>query len=328
VTQDYYAALGLSPSSEDVVIRAAYVALMRRYHPDGNPTAAAAARTRAINAAYAVLSDPDKRAEYDSMRSAEVWGKAPAQWSRPLPSGIFAAAAIALLMLTLLLFIRSPPPLPMAPDRQAQTRSRETAAALKPDPVRAAEKPAVRRHATEEEAANPPLPVAKPAPSPSPPPHAALPPVPAQKLPKPTPRLAARLRPAPAPSPPPKARPAALAKALQPKAPQPAASQPAPAKAAAAPRKPSFSCRVARTRGEIAVCKSGNLSNLDRQQALLYSQSWGRADAAKRAQLLSTREHFMARRDSCRTVECTSAAYLARVREVSEIMIGQAKPPN
>ncbi len=75
------------------------------------------------------------------------------------------------------------------------------------------------------------------------------------------------------------------------------------------------------------MCNSANLANLDRQQALLYSQSLGRADAAKRAQLLGTRERFVARREACKTDVCTSAAYLARMREVSEIMTGASLPP-
>ena len=39
VKKDHYSVLGVTPASEDVVIRAAYHALMRRYHPDADPTA-------------------------------------------------------------------------------------------------------------------------------------------------------------------------------------------------------------------------------------------------------------------------------------------------
>ena len=71
-----------------------------------------------------------------------------------------------------------------------------------------------------------------------------------------------------------------------------------------------------------------NLVILYCQQALLDSQSLGLAAyAAKRARLVSTGERFLARRDGCRSVECTSAAYLARMREVSEIMSGQGGTP-
>ena len=71
MARDYYSILGVTPTSEDVVIRAAYRALMRRYHPDADPSGEAAERAQAINAAYAVLSDPQKRARYDGSLAAQ-----------------------------------------------------------------------------------------------------------------------------------------------------------------------------------------------------------------------------------------------------------------
>lgn len=70
---DPYAVLGVLPHAEDVVIRAAYRALANRYHPDrfqGDPKEAHA-RMTAINAAYAVLSDPEQRAAYDKANAAQ-----------------------------------------------------------------------------------------------------------------------------------------------------------------------------------------------------------------------------------------------------------------
>ena len=67
---DYYRTLGVLDDAEDVVIRAAYRALAQRYHPDkwqGDP-AEATRRMVEINAAYAVLSDTEKRAAYDATR--------------------------------------------------------------------------------------------------------------------------------------------------------------------------------------------------------------------------------------------------------------------
>jgi len=65
VKKDHYSVLGVTPASEDVVIRAAYRALMRRYHPDADASAEAAERAREINEAYRVLSEPEIRARYD-----------------------------------------------------------------------------------------------------------------------------------------------------------------------------------------------------------------------------------------------------------------------
>lgn len=67
MNKNYYAILGVLPSAEDFVIRAAYRALAQRYHPDKSPAyrAAAEARMREINEAWAVLSNEHSRARYD-----------------------------------------------------------------------------------------------------------------------------------------------------------------------------------------------------------------------------------------------------------------------
>jgi len=67
---DYYAILGILPSAEDVVIKAAYRALAQRYHPDkfkGSPSLATA-KMAELNEAYGVLSDAAKRKAYDTER--------------------------------------------------------------------------------------------------------------------------------------------------------------------------------------------------------------------------------------------------------------------
>lgn len=66
---DYYAVLGVAPTSDDVVIRAAYRALMLKYHPDTNTDARSTLKAAQINDAFLVLSDARKRAEYDSHRN-------------------------------------------------------------------------------------------------------------------------------------------------------------------------------------------------------------------------------------------------------------------
>lgn len=67
---DYYEVMGVSPTSDDVVIRAAFKALMLKYHPDTNKGDDATKRAAAINAAWAVLGNPEQRARYDSQRAA------------------------------------------------------------------------------------------------------------------------------------------------------------------------------------------------------------------------------------------------------------------
>ena len=69
---DYYAVLGLSPQADDVVIHAAWKALLRKHHPDTNASDHAAARAREINEAFAFLGKPDSRADYDRTRERPV----------------------------------------------------------------------------------------------------------------------------------------------------------------------------------------------------------------------------------------------------------------
>ncbi|HEX4739624.1 MAG TPA: J domain-containing protein [Allosphingosinicella sp.] len=64
--RNHYAILNVAPDAEPVVIEAAYRALMKKYHPDqGAPVAASGPSATEINAAFAVLRDPERRAEYD-----------------------------------------------------------------------------------------------------------------------------------------------------------------------------------------------------------------------------------------------------------------------
>jgi hypothetical protein len=65
---NHYHTLGISPSVDEKDIKRAYRALAKRYHPDRVPLERREwARTRMadINAAYKVLSDPLRRAQYD-----------------------------------------------------------------------------------------------------------------------------------------------------------------------------------------------------------------------------------------------------------------------
>ncbi len=68
---DHYKVLGVSPEADAAVIRAAYLALVRKHHPDGaSPIdrAAAEQRTKEINAAFAVIGDEARRSKYDEAR--------------------------------------------------------------------------------------------------------------------------------------------------------------------------------------------------------------------------------------------------------------------
>jgi hypothetical protein len=67
---DPYAILEIAPTATAAEIRAAYLALVSRYHPDrheGNPLAdLASAKLAEVNRAYEILSDPVRRAAWDA----------------------------------------------------------------------------------------------------------------------------------------------------------------------------------------------------------------------------------------------------------------------
>lgn len=70
--KDYYKALNLTPSATDEAIKRNYRSLAKMYHPDVNPgNESAAKRFADITEAYDVLTDPQKRAEYDGKLRAE-----------------------------------------------------------------------------------------------------------------------------------------------------------------------------------------------------------------------------------------------------------------
>jgi len=79
--KDYYQILGIKRDAPEKEIKQAYRRLARKHHPDLNPgDKSAEARFKEINAAYEVLSDPEKRKKYDQFgdqwQYAEQFAKA------------------------------------------------------------------------------------------------------------------------------------------------------------------------------------------------------------------------------------------------------------
>jgi len=83
---DYYAMLGVAPDADEAVIRAAWKALLRKYHPDtAQDVPDAAERTRAFNAAWAVLGNSNRRIAYDLERAAPPDDETRPGWASPYP---------------------------------------------------------------------------------------------------------------------------------------------------------------------------------------------------------------------------------------------------
>ncbi len=65
-SKNYYDVLGVEKGASDAELKKAYRDLVKKYHPDANPDNPTAEATfKEINEAYQVLSDPNKKAQYD-----------------------------------------------------------------------------------------------------------------------------------------------------------------------------------------------------------------------------------------------------------------------
>jgi hypothetical protein len=399
VKKDHYSVLGVTPASEDVVIRAAYRALMRRYHPDADASEEAAERAREINEAYRVLSEPESRARYDEglkqqspLRFDPEYRPGPPEpkRSRIAPVAAIAVAAVAAGMVA---FAVSPSLREFATlslSSEVEQDAPEAGAAVAPAKI-SAKAPAdhcadpsanelikaelFRRAAEVRPAERAGLERAAP--------HTHLRIVSASSegsgaavggcsawLAIDFPRglvvdgsrsnlnteigfaLAASgqglrlenlsgaeglvrsiatLGPPPRePEPMPSVETREIAAGARPSSPDRQIARAAATNTEnATPKSPSeevrSECAGAASRSERIVCANRNLSSLDRQLALLYRQSWNEADEKKRAALIGTRQRFNDRRDACGSSNCLTAAYVTRLREISDIMAGKGQ---
>ena len=290
MTSDCYAILGVSPTAENVVIGAAYRALMRHYHPDTNPDPEAQARAREITAAYAVLRDPARRAEYDARRAEadDFWPvDEPLRRPPPMRAAGIASAALAVALVGAVWMSpaadrHNPAVAPLAV--QAPRKTEPTPAG----PPKALE-PEEQRLARLIPPVSPPPPAAEADLAPVPP--FITSPVPDEK--------------ALAIAPKPKIAPGVHPKALPKPAPQ-----------------------VVKAIAPAAAPKSERVATLDRMSAGFFSQSMTHADVAKKTLLVAARDRSEAERKACRSDSCVADAYVRQIRATSAIMEGKAGPRN
>ena len=82
---DYYGILGVPRYTSHLGIRRAYLRLAREHHPDLNPDEPAAiSQMSVINAAYATLSNPSRRADYDTRRNTAYLRVSPDSLTEPM----------------------------------------------------------------------------------------------------------------------------------------------------------------------------------------------------------------------------------------------------
>jgi hypothetical protein len=101
---------------------------------------------------------------------------------------------------------------------------------------------------------------------------------------------------------------------------------PSPPTAPTTTARASFDCRIARTRGEIAVCGDSGLAAADRAMATEYAQASAVATPEQREVLRETAHRFYAYRDRCPDRQCIVSAYAGRVREIRDIIEGRWPP--
>ena len=310
MSADHYAILGVAPSAPPAVIRAAYLALMREYHPDRNPSPAAVERAQAIVAAYKVLGDFDRRDEYDwgRRRAREAAVAQAAKPRRKVSTGLVAAAAIGLAAVGAIMVRPSSTAVP--PDRipEAEVAKAPLVPAPKTRQAVIAKREKVAAPAAATKSVEPVrMALAEPtAPTPVAPKRAAVKPVepkPVKKLRAPMVKLA-------------------VVEAARTKAKVIEIVRP-PAKLAVLAKPPAkpLSRPVARPTG------ATELASLDQFVMAFYGQSWRFGDSKKRSALEQSRNGFVTRRGACLVDACKRAAYLRLQRDVSAI-VESGRPAN
>lgn len=286
---DHYATLGVPPTAKTAAIRAAYLALMREYHPDRNSDPAAIVRAQAVIAAFKVLGDFDRRNHYDwdRRREREKAEAAAVKANRPGRAWV-GSGAIGLVAVGALVLMPAPSPEPQRID--PPVAKLRTAPVANAKPVLAPKQVAVATPVERPVKAKVKVPKGEPRANPKR--VAAIDPV------RPKPAKAKR-----APRP---VRPVTV-KAAEPRVVPVRASPHRPIRAAARPA-------------------TTDLASLDQFVMNFYGQSWRYGTAPKRAALAQSRSKFIARRGACAADACKRDAYLRLMRDVSEIVeSGQPK---
>jgi hypothetical protein len=293
VTSNHYQTLGVSPAADPAAIRAAYRALMRRYHPDANSDPDAQARAREITAAFSVLGNPARRAAYDArpQTSGHSWSGIPPwldQGSRgPPPLRSVGIAAVALAMALSITVSVWP-----TPEERPRRSPGPSAAAAPPAAATVSSMPPLVPPVEVNPAME--VPVAEYVDDAAP----VVPQVPEQT---------AVDRPAPLPP-----APLTLREVQQ-----------HPARGIASPASPARRTRTAASPIGTPVAGTGRPDEVDRMATGFLKQSLSYADWTKQQLLLSAQVRSRTSRKLCRSDDCVTNVYLRQMRETSAIMEGR-----
>ena len=308
------------PWAEDAVVRAAYLALMRVYHPDRNKDPEAELRVREITGAFAVLGDSAKRAAYDALPSvghdrgtAQEWFGADRSSHLSIRNLLIASLALALtLSLAVAAWTGSPSPkrsrTALANSARAQVRVAESGAThvSTPGHLPAAQKgvlaPVHNPHVVSLGTNTPPItPLGQAGDAFTKQSNRQNPPVPTRQIPQ---AVVSKTR-APTPTP-------------------IAADRPA---GTAIESTAITSCRAGSSTVDEGECTDDRQAQIERIATGFLKQSIEHSDWHKQQLLLSARNRFATTRTLCRSNDCVTDAYLRQIRDVTEIMQGGTPTP-
>ena len=118
--RDYYEVLGVSKDADEATLKKAYRQVAKKYHPDMNPgDAEAEKKFKEASEAYAVLSDPEKRRQYDQFGHAAFDGSAGAE---AVPAALADSTLTVLILAT---FSEISSEICSAADAEADVRTRD-----------------------------------------------------------------------------------------------------------------------------------------------------------------------------------------------------------
>jgi hypothetical protein len=297
---NHYRTLGVDPQADAVVIRSAYLALIRRFHPDKGGDEADPDRAREVTAAWDVLRDPQRRAAYDATRVARFQpdaanGAAVIAAGPPVRGGAAGRNLFLLLAAGTLALgwwaMKQPQP-------GAEVKAAASATATAPSaPVEPTIRPATDERASKrqvEAEVQPRLPDVRREPEPIAP--VVLPPLP-EAEPARLPVRTAVVQPE---------RRATLVERR--------------VETPALPKTPREERTVVAAAAPAPAPSRIDLAPLERHLQLLTDQSLRFGTEAKRTRLLATRETFLKRLRDCDSDACKRDTYLSRNAEVGEIM--------
>ena len=315
IQMTHYETLRVVSWAEDAVIRAAYRALMRIYHPDTNQDPEAQLRVREITAAFAVLGDPAKRAAYDAfptlgnesdtLEPPSFAAEPRTRWPTRSVGFVSAGMAVLVLGLTVTMWPQFDRPRQRVPsNRGRNAHAARIAPLVEPLPIR-----------NSRELHGQASPAASDKTNRQPTLAAALAREKISGVANSRSAIQARYR----------DRGSQLPIATKVTLPKPGTAAQASNVTAGSPA--GASCTGDSSSVNAGKCRDDRLAQVERIAAIFFKQSMDHADSHKQQLLLSARTRSAFSRALCLSSDCVTQSYLRQMRDTTEIMQGRVPTP-